>query len=82
MGADRSICIWDAYRLEKIQSLKDTPGNSQSATAGGATPNIQHLANKYTSAAFDRQSGRLYTGCHALKVWRAEVDGKVKIKAL
>lgn len=41
-----------------------------------------HVATKYTSAAFDRQGGRLYTGCYAIKMWNAEVDGKVKIKAL
>lgn len=43
---------------------------------------MQHLSTKFTSAAFDKVGGKLYTGCHALKVWKAEVDGKVKIKAL
>ena len=30
VGADRSIAIWDAYRLEKIQSFKDTGANNLS----------------------------------------------------
>lgn len=43
---------------------------------------LGHVATKFTSTCFDKYSGKLYTGCHALKVWKAEEDGKVKIKAL
>lgn len=37
---------------------------------------------KFTSSAFDKQHGILYTGCQALKTWEAKVDSKVEIKAL
>ncbi len=41
-----------------------------------------HVATKFSSATFDVRTGILFTGCQALKVWHAVVDGKVKIKAL
>lgn len=37
---------------------------------------------KFTSAAFDKNQGLLFTGCQALKIWEAKVDSKVEIKAL
>lgn len=43
---------------------------------------IANIATKFTSSAFDKGKGVLFTGCHALKVWNAKEDGKVKIKAL
>jgi hypothetical protein len=37
---------------------------------------------KFTSAAFDKVSGVLYTGCHSMKVWEARSDPNVEIQAL
>ena len=66
VAVDRSICLWDAFRLERIQVIKDNGGH----------------VSKYTSAQFDPKSGLLYTGCQQLNVWKATVDSKVEINAL
>jgi hypothetical protein len=46
---DRSIGLWDAARLEKIEIIKDVG-------EGIRTP-------KFTSSAFDYVNGNLFIGC-------------------
>jgi hypothetical protein len=62
-----------------MQIIKDTQVNGVVTTQAGVTG---HVAPKFSSAIFDASTGILFTGCQALKVWHAVVDGKVKIKAL
>jgi hypothetical protein len=62
-----------------MQIIKDTQVNGVVTTQAGVTG---HVAPKFSSATFDTATGSLFTGCQALKVWHAVVDGKVKIKAL
>jgi WD40 repeat protein len=68
VAMDRSIGLWDASRLEKIEILKDV---------GDAihTP-------KFSSSSFDYQRGQLFVGCQQISVWEAKTDQKVEINAL
>ena len=66
VAIDRTICIWDANRLEVIQSFKDKI--------------LKCL--KFTSTCFDTKRGILFTGCQMVKLWRAEVDPDLEVKAL
>jgi hypothetical protein len=79
VGIDRSVAVWDAYRLERMQIIKDVQVNGVITNAAGITG---HVAPKFKSSAFDPQGGMLFTACQAIKLWQAQVDGKVKIKAL
>ena len=68
MALDRSIGLWDASRLEKIEIIRDNV-------------DIVHTP-KFSSASFDQESGQLFIGCHQIAVWEAQVDQKVEINAL
>ena len=67
IGEDRTICLWDAYRLDRIQVIKDTSTN--------------HVP-KFTSSSFDKRKGILYIGCQQITLYKAVVDSKVEIAAL
>lgn len=45
---DRSVCLWDAFRLVKLQQIKDQDEDI-------------HIP-KFSSASFDKQDGTLYIG--------------------
>ena len=65
---DRSIGLWDASRLEKIEIIKDVGESIR-------TP-------KFSSSSFDYQHGQLFVGCQQITVWEARTDQKVEINAL
>ena len=67
VAEDRSICLWDAFRLDRIQVIKDVSTN--------------HVT-KFTSSSFDKQKGILYVGCQQIKTYKALVDSKIEIAAL
>ena len=48
IAEDRVICLWDAFRLERLQLIKDN--------------NTTHVC-KFTSSSFDKTNGMLYVGC-------------------
>ena len=68
VAVDRTICLWDAQKLEKLQTIKDED------------PNIH--CPKFSSSSFDRTTGNLFIGCHYITAWQAVVDPKVEINAL
>ena len=68
VALDRSIGLWDASRLEKIEVIRDVGDMIH-------TP-------KFSSSSFDYQSGHLFVGCQQITVWEAQVDQKVEINAL
>ena len=68
MAIDRSIGLWDASRLEKIEIIRDVG-------EGIRTP-------KFSSSSFDYQRGQLFVGCQQISVWEAQTDQKVEINAL
>ena len=49
MAEDRSIGLWDASRLEKIEVIKDVGDQIH-------TP-------KFSSSSFDYKRGKLFIGC-------------------
>ena len=65
---DRSVCLWDAFRLEKLQTIKDIEPDN-------------HIP-KFTSASFDNKDGLLYVGDQILSVWKCTIDPIVEINAL
>ena len=67
MAQDRSILVYDAYRLDKIQSIKDTDST---------------IVLKFSSVSFDESTGTLFCGCQQVNIWKAEVDSKAEIQAL
>lgn len=67
VAADRTIYLWDAFRLERIQAIKDL----------GTT-----FATKFTSVSFDEATGSLCVGCQQVNFWKAQVDSKIEIQAL
>ena len=64
---DRTICLWDAYRLDRIQMIKDQS---------------QSYIGKFSSSVFDKAEGMLYVGCHMITQYKALVDSKTEIEAL
>lgn len=48
VSEDRTILLWDAYRLERLQVIKDL--------------NTSYVL-KFTSSTFDKEKGMLYLGC-------------------
>ena len=67
MCDDRTICLWDAYRLDKLQTIRDVTST--------------HIP-KFTASAFDRKQGILFCGDNQIQVYRSVVDTKVEINAL
>lgn len=65
---DRSVMLWDAFRLEKLQTIKDIDKDL-------------HIP-KFSSACFDQKDGILYIGDQMLSVWKCGVDPIVEINAL
>ena len=65
---DRSVCLWDAFRLEKLQTIKDNDSDN-------------HIP-KFTSASFDNRDGTLYVGDQMLSIWKCKTDPIVEINAL
>ena len=57
---DRTVCLWDAFRLEKLQMIKDIS-------------DANHIP-KFSSGAFDNQDGILYVGDQMLQIWKCSVD--------
>ena len=68
MCEDRSVCLWDAFRLDKLQTIKDVDEDI-------------HIP-KFSASSFDKQRGLLYIGDQLLSVWKCEVDPRVEINAL
>ena len=68
MCEDQTVCLWDAYRLVKLQTIRDTDTD-------------MHIP-KFSSASFDHQDGTLYVGDQILNCWNATVDSNVEINAL
>jgi hypothetical protein len=48
VAEDRAICIWDAHKLERIQTIRDNQST--------------HVP-KFTSCSFNEEKGLLYLGC-------------------
>lgn len=67
IGEDRTICLWDAYRLDRIQLIRDYSTN--------------HVP-KFTSSSFDRTKGNLYVGCQQISIYKAVVDSNMEIENL
>ena len=65
---DRTVCLWDAFRLENLQMIRDIS-------------EANHIP-KFSSAAFDNQDGILYVGDQMLQIWKCSVDPQVEINAL
>ena len=65
---DRTVSLWDAFRLERLQTIKDQDQDI-------------HIP-KFSSASFDKQEGVLYIGDQMLQVWNCDVDPQVEINAL
>jgi len=68
VALDRSIGLWDASRLEKIEVIRDVGDMIR--------------APEFSSSSFDYESGQLFVACHEITVWEAQVDQKVEINAL
>ena len=62
------MTLWDAFRLEKLQTIKDQDKDI-------------HIP-KFSSACFDNKEGILYIGDQMLSVWKCTVDPIVEINAL
>jgi len=67
IGEDRTICLWDAYRLDRIQLIRDYSTN--------------HVP-KFTSSSFDWTKGTLYVGCQQISIYKAVVDSNMEIENL
>ena len=67
MAENRTICLWDAFRLDRIQTIKDI--------------GYSHVP-KFTSSTFDKTTGMLYVGDQQVQIWKALVDSKTEINAL
>ena len=65
---DRTVCLWDAFRLVKLQTIRDQEEDI-------------HIP-KFSSACFDNQEGTLYIGDQLLSVWQCDTDPIVEINAL
>ena len=58
--------LWDALKLECLQTIKDTMPQSRF----------------YSSAAFNAEKGLLLTACIHIKVWKASVDSDIEFDAI
>ena len=65
---DRSVCLWDAFRLDRLQVIKDNDTDI-------------HIP-KFSASSFDKAKGILYIGDQLLSVWKCDVDPRVEINAL
>ena len=67
VAEDRTVVLLDAFRLEKLQMIKDVAAT--------------HIP-KFTSSQFDQETGNLYVGDQKIQIWKALVDSEVEINAL
>lgn len=59
IAEDRVICLWDAFKLERIQVIRDE---------------YTSYVKKFTSSSFDKQRGVLYLGCQQITIYKGVTD--------